>query len=80
LEAIFSGCKVVATDVGSVKTFLPEKYIIPNDSIENLQNYILKIINEKKYDIDKEKLKLKFTWSNVIDNYEKTYKNNLTKH
>lgn len=78
LEAIFSGCKVVATDVGSVKTFLPEKYLIPDDSVNNLSKYIVKIIEEKKYEIDVEELKLRFTWSNVINNYEKSYENNLT--
>lgn len=77
LEAIFSGCKVVATDVGSIKTFLPEKYLIPNDSINNLSKYIVKIIEEKNYEIDVEQLKLRFTWSNVINNYEKSYENNL---
>ncbi len=77
LEAIFCGCKVVATDVGSVNTFLPEEYIIPDDSIDNLSSYIVKIFKENSYNIDVDDLKLKYTWSNVIKNYERIYKDNL---
>lgn len=77
LEAIFCGCKVVATDVGSVSTFLPSKYLIPNDSIDNLYKYMVEIIGEDIYEINTDQLKSKFTWSNVIHNYERAYTNNL---
>ena len=77
LEAVFCGCKVVATDVGSVKTLLPDKYLIPNDSVNNLIKYMKKIIHEDNYHIDKEKLKSIYTWPNVIDKYKKTYEINL---
>jgi len=78
LEAIFCGCKVIATDVGSVSTFLPDKYLIPDDSIDNLSKSIVKIFNEKTlYDINENSLKSKYTWSNVIKNYERVYKDIL---
>lgn len=74
LEAIFCGCKSVATDVGSVSTFLPKKYIIPNDSVKNISDYLLKIIMSENYDIDLKKLKSKYTWLNVIKIYVNEYK------
>ena len=77
LEAIFSGCKVVATNVGSVKTFLPEKYVIPNDSVDNLKTFIIKIIKEKNYELNIEELKIRYTWENVIKEYKKSYENNF---
>jgi len=79
LEAIFTGCKVIATDVGSVSTFLPSKYIIPNESVDNLYEYLVKIIEEKVYEINIDELKLKYTWSNVITNYETAYRNHLSR-
>ena len=64
--------------MGSVSTFLPEKYLIPDDSIGNLSKSIVKIFNEKNlYDIDQKSLKSKYTWSNVIKNYERVYKDIL---
>ena len=77
LEAILCGCKVVATNVGSVNTFLPKEYIIPNNSIYNLHRYIIKIIKEDNYRINKEELKSKYTWLNVIKSYKETYENNI---
>lgn len=77
LEAIFSGCKVVATDVGSVSTFLPDRYVIPDDSVENLYKYLVKIIEEDNYEINTSKLKVRYTWPNVIDNYGEAYNNNI---
>lgn len=77
LEALFCGCKAIATNVGSVSTFLPKKYIIPDDSIANISNHLLKIVKSKKYDIDLKKLKIKYTWLNVIKIYENEYKNLL---
>ena len=77
LEAIFTGCKVVATDVGSVSTFLPPKYIIPNELVDNLYEYLIKIIQEKDYEINIDELKLKYTWSNVTKEYETAYRNYL---
>ena len=74
LEAIFCGCKVVATDVGSISTFLPKEYVIPDDSVDSLSKYIFKIFNESFYDIDKKELESKYTWLNVIQNYERVYK------
>jgi glycosyltransferase involved in cell wall biosynthesis len=75
LEALFTGCKVIATDVGSVSTFLPKKYIIPNDSVDNLYGYIIKIIKEKDYEINIDELKFKYTWLNVTKKYETAYSN-----
>lgn len=77
LEAIFCGCKVVATDVGSVNTFLPEQYVIPDNSIDNLSKYMKKIFKENSYEIDVEYLKSKYSWLNVIKNYEKIYKDHI---
>ena len=78
LEAILSGCKVISTDVGSVSTFLPKEYIIPNNTTQNLEKHLINIIKLKKYNVDINDLREKFTWSNVIDKYEKTYKNHLS--
>ncbi len=64
--------------MGSVSKFLPDKYLIPDDSIDNLSKSIVKIFNEKTlYDINENSLKSKYTWSNVIKNYERVYKDNL---
>lgn len=79
LEAIFTGCKVIATDVGSVKTILPRRYIIPDSSVENLYNYLTKIIQEKNFNIDIKALKTRYTWFNVLKIYEEQYKNHITR-
>lgn len=77
LEAIFCGCKVIATDVGSVNTFLPKKYIIKDNSTNSLLSSIVKIFNEKKYHIDIKKLESEFNWANVIDKYAIVYGQNI---
>ena len=77
LEAIFCGCKVIATDVGSVSTFLPKEYLIPDNSVNNLFNYIVKIFKENSYNINTVDLESKYNWSNVIQNYERVYKDNF---
>jgi len=77
LEAIFCGCRVVATDVGSVSTFLPKEYVIPNNSITALTKYIIKVINKKKYEIDTIELKTRYTWENVTNIYHEAYSSNI---
>ena len=77
LEAVFCGCKVVATDVGSVKTFLPEEYVIPNNSVANLHCYIEKIIKEDNFLVNEEELKSRYTWLNIIKSYREEYENHI---
>jgi len=77
LEAIFCGCKVVATDVGSVSTFLPKEYVIPNNSIAALTKHITKVINNKNYEINTVELKTRYSWKNVINIYNEAYCNNI---
>ena len=77
LESLFCGCKAIATNVGSVNTFLPEKYVIPDDSILNLSKHLLKIVKSEEYQINLHDLKDRYTWSNVIKIYEFEYKNLL---
>jgi glycosyltransferase involved in cell wall biosynthesis len=77
LEALFCGCKAISTNVGSVSTFLPEKYIIPDDSIANISNYLLSITKPDEYSVDLNELKVKYTWLKVIEIYANEYKNIL---
>lgn len=77
LEALFCGCKVISTNVGSVSTFLPKKYIIPDNSISNISDYMSKILKSKTYDISLGQLKAKYTWYNVINIYKNEYESIL---
>ena len=74
LEALFCGCKVVSTNVGSVNELLPEKYIIRDNSIDLLAEGMFKIVSNKEYYVDKSSLESKYTWNNTRKIYENIYK------
>ncbi len=77
LEAIFCGCKVISTDVGSVSTFLPEDYLIPDNSPKKINKYLNKIKKLTDYKIDILKLRKEYTWQNVILKYKMAYESNF---
>lgn len=74
LEALFCGCKVVSTNVGSVNELLPAEYIIKDDSVDLLSEGILRIVSNTEYYVDKKSLKSKYTWNNTRSLHEKIYK------
>ena len=73
LEAILCGCRVIATNVGSITEFMPAEYIIPDCSVNNIYKYLDKILNTADYNINIEELKNKYSWQNVITKYKNTY-------
>lgn len=74
LEALFCGCKVISTNVGSVNELLPGKYILRDNSVDLLAEALCKIVNNKKYYVDKSSLESKYTWNKTRKIYENIYK------
>ena len=74
LEALFCGCKVVSTNVGSASELLPSKYIIKNNSVDLLGEAILSIVKDKEYYVNKSALESKYTWAQTQKIYENIYK------
>ncbi len=73
LEALFCGCKVISTDVGSVSSFLPKKYIISSNTKEKLKSYLSFIVKEDKMEVNLDEYKKTYSWENVLQKYEKAY-------
>lgn len=78
LEALRSGCRVVATDVGSVKEVLGESYpyICEPDNPIALSEAIQGIINDNSFDFNehRENTIRKYSWQKVLEPYQRHLK------